>query len=50
VIPDPVKDKPVGRQQSEFLSIFHRVQRPYPGVELLLGQLVFEMRQTLLPE
>jgi hypothetical protein len=50
VIPDPVEHEPVRRQESELLSVFHCVQRSDPGIELLLGQLVFEMRQTLLPE
>jgi len=47
---NPVENKLIGRQQLQVFTVFNCVQRAYPGVELLFGQLIFKSNQTLLPE
>lgn len=46
----PIKDESIRRKQPQRLAFLHRVQRTYPGIELLGGQLVFEVGHTLLPQ
>ena len=47
---DPVEDELVGCQQTQAGVVLDRLQGADPGVELLGGQLAFQMVQALLPE
>ena len=40
--PDPVDDEAIRRQQFHERAVLHELQRPNPGVELLLGKLGLE--------
>ena len=50
MLANPVENKLVRCQQFQVLTVFYCMQRPYPGVELLLGEFIFKSNQALLPE
>ncbi len=45
----PVDDKPIRGQEFQNAAIFHRLQRPDPGIELLLRQFSLKVADTAIP-
>ena len=50
VLPHPVEYEGVGRHEAHATAIEDTLQRPYPGVELLVGNLAVEAVEAMLPE
>ncbi len=50
VLLQPVDDEAIGRQQPQLVTVLDRLQRPNPGVELLLGQLCLQDAKTVVPQ
>ena len=49
ILAQPVDDVAIGRQQPQLAVALDRLQRPHPGVELLLRELALEHTQTAIP-
>ena len=50
VLVEPVNDEAVWREQFQRLRVFNRMQRPDPGIKLLLRQLRLQFAYTMIPE
>jgi hypothetical protein len=46
---NPVDDKAIWCQQPQALALFDRLQRPYPGIDLLLAEIRLQGLNTLIP-
>jgi hypothetical protein len=46
----PVDDETVGRQQSQLVGRFDGLERPDPGIEVVLRKLAFQSVQALFPK
>ena len=46
----PVQNERIWSHQAQAIHILHAVQGSNPGVELLIGDLVFKSIQAMLPE
>jgi hypothetical protein len=50
LLPDPLHDEAIRGEKADAVRIFNRLQRPYPGIELLRGKFAFEPIQTCFPQ
>ena len=50
VLPQPVDDEAIRREQAQQAVVIDRLQGADPGIELLLGQLYLQDAEALIPE